>query len=968
MRAKFDGFCKGCKSRFSAGAEVTWSRDTGVTACPNCADGSAPAPERTAADRAEAPRDPQANGYRRGPICTMPTEDEADAAFNALAGRLDDDQRAIFNARPENLRVLAGAGSGKTTTVVAWLARLWREGHVAPGRTVATTFTAKAGRELFVRLSRVAPFGALDAGDPGRAGTARVGTFHALAGRALRAMDKSRWDGGRNLDGQSRTAGLPSSGMLWRKIIGWAGGEGVPGLGVDGLGLEDVEPRAYALAIDVLRSRGIVGNALVKAAREVEIEQGLPRLGQATEMFLAAKEKLRAWDFADTLQAYLDALRAGDLKNGADLVVVDEAQDNSFVQLQIARLLARHGSLVLIGDVRQSIYGWRGAFPAMLANADREIGAGTLYLTKNYRSGSEIVAVGNRCAAGQSWNVGQPSAPARDCAGAVTVAGYPDTAAEADGVAQQIRASLDEGEKLDEGGEPTTAILCRTNAAAAEFEAALVAAAIPVVRVGGVPFFARADVQDALAYARLALGDDLDALGRIVNKPRRYLGAAFVARVKSHGGPILVAMNDLVSTFGRNQRDGVRDLASFLVQLRATPWPEQIDAIVKLLTPVVDHDTDADDDKSGVINAVATVARRFASAAEFLAFAARCAGEVAEAKGSEANGYEIPEGRVVISTIHRAKGLEWRTVYVSASATVFPHARCANDEERLAEERRLFYVAATRAKDSLRASWSALNLYGKKAGPSAFLAFLADAENGPTDPMDPTPHGGEPKPTPAVEPAPKSKIVDQILAERTGVHVGASAGERLFGPAWRGVLADAAEQTAAMPAAAAGEGGRYVPVAYDEFRDLLAPAGFVEAPEVVGTAFGQRVMEARFNRKHGALVLRVYTSIPPTGAEAREVGEDSIKVAALWETPGHDESGFAADKSTTRPLHKRLPYACRTRGWRETLLKRIDEVAKVVEDAKACPKCGSPTVQRQPRGSARVFNGCVRYPECNGSR
>lgn len=372
--------------------------------------------------------------------------------------------------------------------------------------------------------------------------------------------------------------------------------------------------------------------------------------------------------------------------------------------------------------VHNSIYRFRGAYPEFFLHADgEELAAKTFLLPNNYRSGAEIVQAGNRVIQGQSWALGEAK-PARGGGKGIVQAwkvGAGSPGEEALDVATEIANELLAGRKPDE-----FAIITRTNAAAGEFQAACVAQKIPSVVVGGTPFFQRKEVQDFVAYAILAFADARPALERIVNRPKRYLGKAFVAQVGAGSLPpaIRAAGRHQRSAAQRNQADRLADL---IEKLRTLPWsggkitaPE---VIRKTLAPEQGQGRikDGDDDRIGLYGVVASIAERFTSAREFVEFAARCESQLAQAEAGD-----VPQGKVVITTTHRAKGLEYPRVYVSASNGVFPHRRSETTEQQ-EEERRLFYVAVTRGRESVTGTWSTHDQSGKPLGPSPFLAFLA---------------------------------------------------------------------------------------------------------------------------------------------------------------------------------------------------------------------------------------------------
>jgi DNA helicase-2/ATP-dependent DNA helicase PcrA len=976
--ARFPGRCA-CGASFQRGAMIDY-RGGAVTGCPACGGGGARGAGRGGATGGGEPLPggfaaPEARRAAKAPrrVIPTPSAEEARAALAALNARLDPDQTRFAAWRPGdgNLRALAGAGSGKTTASVALVGNLLASG-VDPAGVIATTFTRKAAGELSERLARVVA--------PGAMSILRVGTFHSLAGRIVARARPGLFAEGRNMDGDRRVDGIPSSSLLWEKILGWAGPEGLPGTAEEGLGLDEPDVRAYSLAIDVVRSRPLLTASEVEVAvRAAEVDTGLAHLSRAWGMYRRVKAATGAWDFADVIAALYAGLADGSITDGARVVIVDEAQDNSAIFLEIATLLARNGrgEVILVGDARQSIYGWRGAFPAMFRDADTRIGAATVALPSNYRSGSAIVALGNTVAAGRSWAVGEPSRAARDGEGTITVQGYGDVSEEADAVAADIAAAAAGGSSLD-----SIAILARTNAQAAAFEAALVKARIPCVVVGGKPFFTRREVADFLAYATLHVRDDVDAFARIVNRPKRMLGKVFVAQVKGAPGATLAdrvarAADDCRAS---GQRAAARSLAALLTRLRSASWAEVAAEVGALLTPpaTARRAGAADEDRGGLLAAAVTLAGTFADAGAFLAFAARCAGEVEQAGADDG----LPPGRVVISTIHKAKGLEWTTVYLSATAGTFPHARCEGDTDRMEEEERLFYVAVTRAKDALHLTYSEEGLRGG-GGPSRFLAHVTPNATRPTPPLG----GGErvpapllteseapaapvvpaEAPTPAARPlagatdaerreAAQGAVRAAVEADRDGEPYQISA-PSLFAPeAWTATERAAQAGTDAEPHATPGEGGRYVTVEAADFAALLGGLGFTAREEC-----GQIVLATDAGLTKGTATVKVYTSIPTDGAVAREVGEDSIKVAALWHHKGDTEA---------RPLHRRLPYAARTRGWRLAVLKRIAEVSGVLADGLAhpCRRCGAPTVERKRRDGSGTFRGCTRFSECNPTR
>lgn len=629
---------------------------------------------------------------------------EKTEALNALLARLDNDQKHVAAWRPQdgNMRVVACAGAGKTTTTVALAADLVRSGAVAPEGIVLTTFSKKAGEELKSRLARVTPAPVLE--------RMRVGTFHGLALRAMKAVEASRWDVSKcvDLDGRTRAQGIPASSALWRSICAFGT---IPGTNRPSLKCEDGRPTDYSMAIDLLRAKGYTRPSDVTDADA----PGLDKWERAWLEYTAAKNSLGAWDFTDLLAAWLDALRTGVVPADAAVCVVDEAQDNNRVQLEIAQsLTGAAGRIILVGDLRQTIHVWRGSFPDLFQHADRAIGAHTREIPTNYRSLGPIVALGNKIAHGRDWSLGAAATAhrgARDRDDVIEIlAAADDPQSEAMIVADRIADDIDAGK-----GPASFAILARTNAARAYFEAALTAKNIPIAVLGGSSIFRTREAEVILAYCALAQHDAVGSLERVLNAPKRFLPTAFAHEVRAalgRGGmslPQAIRAAAYGGTLKRGSQNGASDLAMTIERLRALPWakvPDTVLTIVQAAQAEISEADATDEDSPALYAAVVAIAKRFDCAADLIDFAQRCInGTAALVEGQRG------EGRVTLSTVHRSKGLEWDHVYVSATDGVFPHANALLTS--IEDERRLFYVAATRAVDRLTFT------YSQRAGRSA---------------------------------------------------------------------------------------------------------------------------------------------------------------------------------------------------------------------------------------------------------
>jgi DNA helicase-2/ATP-dependent DNA helicase PcrA len=504
---------------------------------------------------------------------------------------------------------------------------------------------------------------------------------------------------GRCVDTASFSSQAPQAWRIWSGVLEDRGT--VLSTKFKGLGLKDIDWKDYAGAVDVLRSRGLTSGS-DEAYREAAATD-LPQAYAAWSLYEKVKGALSVWDFADLLQAYWERLTAGDPLPGLArlprIVFVDEAQDNSLIQLKLAAKLAQEGRLVLVGDLAQSIFSWRGAFPAFFQDIDHHVENVRRYsLPINYRSRAGIVDTGNRIAGGTSWAHLEPAKSARTDAPnsppAVVIrhdptgTGMDGAAITAGEIADQVKAGVNPGD---------FAILCRTNIAVGQYEVACVAHGLPVA-VSGKSFWRSPAVESMLAYCMLATGDYPNALEAVINKPKRYLKRAIVDEVRAQASlGIPAALRVVANSGGQTARaaDAIRNLASLITRLRAAPWPKGIIEIAELLK--ADRKSketlrEGDEDTGRVYDAVIEVAHRFGSATDLLRYVDHCQRSVVDG---------VAGGRVILSTLHKSKGLEYKTVYLPLNAGELPHPRSEGDPARLEEERRLLYVGATRAIDRL---------------------------------------------------------------------------------------------------------------------------------------------------------------------------------------------------------------------------------------------------------------------------
>jgi DNA helicase-2/ATP-dependent DNA helicase PcrA len=624
-----------------------------------------------------------------------------------LMDQLDEEQRYVASWQPtgKNLRVVAAAGSGKTSSVVALAANLVTKEQVLPNHLIVMTFSRKAAEELRTRMAKVLPHSQLQ--------QIRIGTFHSLGLQALRQIDSKLWSMDRCIeaDGSTRAAGVPSRWEIWTAICSYGT---VPGTQEESLRLP--EPASYySTKIDQWRAQGY------RKWEDVPPVPGMMHSDREAfrkvwKFYNECKQSLKAWDFTDVLESWENALKEQKLPVQNNIVLVDEAQDNNQSQFNIVKLLAHtDGRICLIGDLRQCIYQWRGAHPDIFQNAETTIQAETREITTNYRSEAPIVALSNYIASGKKWNIGSPAKAARvtkDAPYAIELlppSFGPDE--EADAVAERLANDISSGEKPSD-----YVILCRTNAGRALFEAALTRRNVPICVIGGSSVFKTREAETVLAYCVLSQHDAIGSLDRILNQPKRFIPHSFVAAVH-RALPVSADIIDAIDVASKGaklkpgSKRGVQDLIRDLEKLRMTEWAEVPKLVEKILKSDPTREVeDADQDRMSLISSACRVAERFGSAIEFVTFAQKCSDGTAQlTEGSK------PENCVTLSTCHAVKGLQWEHVYVSSNKTMFPHVKSTNREE----ENRLFYVAVTRAARRVTFSWNKLE---------GLTSFLPSAE------------------------------------------------------------------------------------------------------------------------------------------------------------------------------------------------------------------------------------------------
>lgn len=625
-----------------------------------------------------------------------------------LAG-LNPPQRAAVEALDGPVLVLAGAGTGKTRVLTARLAHLLRTGRAWPSQILAVTFTNKAAQEMKQRVA------ALLGGQPVEGWW--LGTFHALSARMLRTHA--------GLVGLTSDFTILDTDDQIRLVKQLCEQENID--------TKQSPPKALADAFSRWKDRA-------QRPQDLSADAGGSLAnGRAVHLYRMYQDRLRALnacDFGDLLLHMITILREpanAEILNGYHrkfrYLLVDEYQDTNAAQYLWLRLLARgSGNICCVGDDDQSIYGWRGAEIDNILRFEKDFpGAKIIRLEQNYRSTGHILAAAGGLIGKNEGRLGKTLWSSAGEGEKITIRGLWDGEAEARWAGEEIEALRRKGVDLNE-----IAVLVRAGFQTREFEERFIRLGLPYRVVGGLRFYERQEVRDALAYLRVISqsADDL-ALERIINLPRRGIGDTTVQALYAHaraGGISLYEsarqMCETEAIRGR-AREALRRLVADFERWRealagGTKHAQLAATVLEESGYLAMWQAEKTPDAAGrVENLKELVAgmQEFETLAAFLEHVALVL-ETAE---------EHAGGQVSIMTLHGAKGLEFDAVFLAGwEEGLFPSQRTMDEHgmRGLEEERRLAYVGLTRAKKKAYVSFAAnRRMYGNwiSAIPSRFI-------------------------------------------------------------------------------------------------------------------------------------------------------------------------------------------------------------------------------------------------------
>src|SRR3984885_3935912 len=655
----------------------------------------------------------------------------AAAGGDALLDGLTPEQAQAVRHGRGPLLLIAGPGAGKTKTLIHRVARLLATGAAQPWEILAVTFSVRAAGELRLRLADLL-------GEQIARGVTAA-TFHSICARMLRE--------------HAAVFGRTADYTVYdqtdvRRVIEWLLSDQQRGQIQQALADYGRPAAAEVLAeISLAKNRLLSPGSYEQAARHT----AAPLIATVWREAEVELQRSNSFDFDDLLVHAVRLLaepphRLAFYRQRWRWLVVDEYQDTNEAQSVLVALLAgADGNVCCVGDDDQLLYSWRGADPRnMLAFGERFPAHTRIVLGRNFRCRAEILEAAVACVAHNTEREPKALIAHRGAGGDVRVIAYNSARHEAESVAAAIAQALAQGIPAGE-----VLVLGRTGYSLGPVQAALAQAGIPHRVLGSLGLYERSEVRDALAYLALLVNPaDAQAFRRAVGSPRRGVGAATADRVvtlarERHHGDLICASADA------NRIDDIRSPA---VRDRLTRFGQGLErvrgelrtgrsighvvvAAVMLGGGLVAHyqwrrDTSSDAgermDAERVLEDLRSLCRAAQTYADQQPENATLTGFLEQAAGLHAQELTPgePDRRITVSSVHRAKGSEAQLVVLLAcEARLLPswRALASPDGEQLAEERRVFYVACTRAKDRLVLTYAATRGGRPTGGPSRFL-------------------------------------------------------------------------------------------------------------------------------------------------------------------------------------------------------------------------------------------------------
>lgn len=625
---------------------------------------------------------------------------------------LNEEQARAVRQLTGPVLILAGAGSGKTKTLTHRIAHALAQPGVYPENILAVTFTNKAANEMRQRVAKLLKQ------TNQRGFMPYVGTFHGISARLLRQ------------DGAH--IGLPSGFIIFDQTD--ATQAVAQACKIHHIDIKRFTPRTLQSVISAQKNELITPETFASFATTPLLKT----VATIWPAYLRILREASALDFDDLLLKTVELLSTqktirSKWQKQFRFVMIDEYQDTNTAQYKFVRLITGdHDNLCVVGDDWQSIYSWRGADFRNILNFERDFPKSTVIkLEQNYRStnailqaADQIITKNHHRSDKKLWTAERGGAPVR-------VVPVSDEVAEAEEVIRAVKSAADRG-----GSYHDFAVLYRTNAQSRSLEEQFIRYGVPYRVVGGVRFYDRKEIKDAVAYLRLAFQpDDTASFERVINVPTRGLGNVSLNRLAEFRtsqnltlSQALARSNEITGLTAKAQAA----LGQFWVLISGFNKMAGELSVVNLVEALIKRTGYEDFINDGSIQGqtrlenvreLISVAKDYADAdlAQFLE-------EVALV--SDIDAWDAAADAVTLMTLHAAKGLEFQVVFlVGLEEGVFPHSRALFDQDQMEEERRLCYVGMTRAMKELYLVYANRRLLYGSVQHNPPSRFISDIEN-----------------------------------------------------------------------------------------------------------------------------------------------------------------------------------------------------------------------------------------------
>ena len=607
--------------------------------------------------------------------------------MNNMLDKLNERQKEAVLATEGPVLVLAGAGSGKTTVLVNRIAYMISEKHIRPWNILAITFTNKAAREMKDRIERLLGDTAKDMW---------IGTFHSVCVRILRSCI--------DLLGYSRDFVIYDTADTKTVMK-------------ECLRELDIDEKSFPVR-NVLSIISNAKNDLMDAATFENVYKSDYRMSIIAKIYYRYQTKLRknnAVDFDDIILNTVKILSENPdvlskYQDKFQYILVDEYQDTNNSQYLLINLLAQaNRNLCVVGDDDQSIYKFRGANIGNILNFEDDYSdVQKITLDQNYRSTQNILDAANSVISNNKGRMGKSLWTSNGDGNKVFVYTGTNEYDEARYIARQIKKHFDE-----QGSFSDCAILYRTNAQSRVIEEMLMRESVPYKVLSGLRFYDRKEIKDIIAYLRVVYNPNDDvSLARIINEPKRKIGNATLEKARNIAREKETSLYDVISHADDYPefKTAIKKLLSFseiiqsLIKLKDTVTIEDLTGRILndtgYMPALVMEDTTESKTRIENLGEFISVITEFEKNEE----TGNTQGEFLEniTLVSDIDGYDENEDSAVLMTIHSAKGLEFPIVFLSGlEEGLFPGMRSMESDDDIEEERRLCYVAITRAKEQL---------------------------------------------------------------------------------------------------------------------------------------------------------------------------------------------------------------------------------------------------------------------------